>query len=146
MGFARLAADPVRERIGAQRLLRLGALIAAVGIAIVVAPLGSAGTIAGFAVAGLGLASLFPMALLLGSRAPGQSSAAGIAAVSTAGYAGVLAGPAAIGLLAEAKTLPAALAILIPLAAIVASLAPRANPESTRKPAATTRPPRRLSS
>lgn len=132
MGFARLAADPVRERIGPQRLLRLGALVAAAGVAIVVAPLGPAGTIAGFAVAGLGLASLFPMALLLGSRTPGQSPAAGIAAVSTAGYAGFLAGPAVIGLLAEATTLPAALAALIPLAAIVAALAPRANPQTRR--------------
>lgn len=128
MGFARLAADPLRERLGAVRLVRLSALAAAAGIAVFVAPLSAAAGIAGFAVAGLGLASLFPMALLLGSRAPGQSPAAGIAAVSTAGYAGFLAGPALIGLLAETISLPAGLALLLALMAAVALLAARAEP------------------
>jgi MFS family permease len=130
MGAARLAADPLRERIGPVRLLRAGGLVAACGIALVVAPLGAASAIAGFAVAGIGLASLFPIALLLGSRAEGQSAAAGIAAVSTAGYAGFLAGPAAIGFLAEGTSLPAALAVLLPLMALVAVLAPRAHPRA----------------
>jgi MFS family permease len=123
MGTARLAADPLRERFGAPRLIRGSALVAAAGITVVVLPLGVALTVAGFAVAGFGLASLFPMALLLGSRTPGQSSAAGIAAVSTAGYAGFLVGPAVIGLVAEATTLPVGLAILIPLSGAVAALA-----------------------
>jgi MFS family permease len=127
MGLGRLAADPLRERLGAQRLLRLGAAVALVGLVPVLLPLGIGAAVAGFAVLGAGLASLFPLALLLGSRAPGQSAAAGIAAVSTAGYAGFLAGPATIGFLAETSSLPAALAVLVPLALVVALLAPRAS-------------------
>jgi len=126
MGFGRLAADPLRERFGPQRLLRFGAAAVLVGLVPVLLPLGIAPAVAGFAVLGAGLASLFPLALLLGSRVPGESAAAGIAAVSTAGYAGFLAGPATIGFLAEAAGLPAGLAILLPLALVVAALAPRA--------------------
>jgi MFS family permease len=125
MGFGRLAADPLRERIGPERLMRAGAAAVLVGIVPVVAPLGIVPAVIGFAIIGAGLASLFPLALLLGSRVPGQSAAAGIAAVSTAGYAGFLAGPATIGFLAEAASLPAGLALLIPLAIAVALLAPR---------------------
>ena len=125
MGFGRLAADPLRERFGPERLMRGGAAAVLVGIVPVVVPLGIAPAVVGFAIMGAGLASLFPLALLLGSRVPGQSAAAGIAAVSTAGYAGFLAGPAAIGFLAEAASLPAGLGLLIPLAIAVALLAPR---------------------
>jgi MFS family permease len=128
MGFGRLAADPLRERLGSQRLLRLGAVTVLVGLVPVVAPLGLGAAVVGFAVLGAGLASLFPLALLLGSRVPGESRAAGIAAVSTAGYAGFLAGPAVIGFLAEATSLPAGMAILVPLALTVALLAPRSSP------------------
>lgn len=126
MGFGRLVADPLRERLGPLRLLRFGAVIAVVGLVPVLLPLGLAPAVAGFAVIGAGLASLFPLALLLGSRVPGEAAAAGIAAVSTAGYAGFLAGPATIGFLADAASLPAGLAVLIPLAVAVATLAPRA--------------------
>lgn len=126
MGIGRVAADPVRARLGARGLLRTGSLCVVVGMAAVVAPLGSAAAIAGFAVAGIGLAGLFPIALLLGSEAPGQPPAAGIAAVSTAGYAGFLVGPAVIGLGAELTSLPAALTLVIGLAVVVAALAPRA--------------------
>jgi MFS family permease len=126
MGFGRLAADPLRERLGPRRLMRAGATAVLIGLVPVLLPLGVPAAVAGFAVAGAGLASLFPLALLLGSRAPGQSAAAGIAAVSTAGYAGFLAGPATIGFLAEGVSLPAGLAILLPLALAVAALAPRA--------------------
>ncbi len=126
MGLGRLAADPLRERLGPQRLMRAGATTVLIGLVPVLLPLGVPAAVAGFALAGAGLASLFPLALLLGSRAPGQSAAAGIAAVSTAGYAGFLAGPATIGFLAEGISLPAGLAVMAPLALAVAALAPRA--------------------
>jgi hypothetical protein len=106
--------------------MRIGAATVLVGLVPVLLPLGIGPAVVGFAVIGAGLASLFPLALLLGSWVPGESAATGIAAVSTAGYAGFLAGPATIGFLAEAASLPTGLAVLIPLALAVATLAPRA--------------------
>ena len=126
MGVCRLAADPLREQLGAQGLMRLGAITVLIGLAPVLLPLGVAPAVAGLALLGAGLASLFPLAILLGSRVPGESAAAGIAAVSTAGYAGFLAGPATIGFLAETSSLPVGLAVMAPLALAVVALAPRA--------------------
>ena len=50
---------------------------------------------------------------------PGVAAGSGIAAVSTTGYCGLLAGPPLIGLAADAVTLPAALGlVVVSLAAI----------------------------
>jgi hypothetical protein len=63
--------------------------------------------ILGFGIAGIGLATLFPTVI----RAAG--SAPNIAAVSTAGYVGLVAGPPLIGAAAEAVSLRAALAAIL---------------------------------
>jgi hypothetical protein len=57
-------------------------------------------------------------------RAPGLVPAAAIAAVSTAAYAGFMAGPPVIGLLAQGIGLAEALGLLALLALVVALLAP----------------------
>ena len=109
MGAGRLAADPMRERFGPLRLLRAGALTGLAGSLLVVLPLPAAATIAGFVVMALGIAAIFPLALVAAASRPGARPAPAIAAVSTTGYAGLLAGPALIGGLAELASLPAAL-------------------------------------
>ena len=59
------------------------------------------------------------------SNFPGISAGHGIAAVSTAGYCGFLAGPPLIGLCAEAITLPGALGIVVACLAWIAMSARR---------------------
>ena len=132
MGFGRLAADPLADRFGPQAVVRGGALVAIGGLAVVVAPLPPGVNIAGFLLMGVGLAGLFPLALAAAARAPGAAPAAAIAAVSTAGYAGLLAGPAVIGGLSEATSLPAALCVVAPLCLVVALLAPNAGAGTVR--------------
>jgi Major Facilitator Superfamily len=125
MGVGRLAGDPIAERIGAGTAVRCGALIAALGLGLALAHPVPAGAIAGFAVMGLGLSVVFPLAL----RAAGmQGDAAGpsLAAVSTVGYVGFLAGPPLIGSLAEASSLRAALSLVAGLCAVAALAARRA--------------------
>ncbi|HEY8465174.1 MAG TPA: MFS transporter [Solirubrobacterales bacterium] len=123
MGTGRLAGDPLRERFGPIRLMRMGAAAALAGTVVVVLPLPPALTIAGFVVVGLGLSAIFPLALLLAAATPGAAPAPAIAAVSTTGYAGLLAGPAIIGGLAELSTLPAALCATALASAAIAALA-----------------------
>lgn len=123
MGFGRLAGDPLRERLGPIRLIRAGAACALAGALAVVLPLPPALTIAGFVVVGLGVASIFPLAVLLAGAAPGAAPAPAIAVVSGTGYAGLLAGPAIIGGLAELSTLPAALCTTALASAAIAALA-----------------------
>lgn len=54
---------------------------------------------------------------------PGQAEAPAIAAVSGAGYVGLMAGPATIGLLSDAAGLRSALLLVVALCLMVAALA-----------------------
>jgi MFS family permease len=122
MGFGRLRADRVAERLGSARVGRAGALLAAAGLGAALVTGTAGGAIAGFAVMGVGLAAIFPLAL----RAAGYDEAlAGpaLAAVSTLGYTGLLTGPPTIGLLAELLGLAGALACVCGLLGLVGALA-----------------------
>jgi MFS family permease len=122
MGFGRLAADPLAERFGAPAVVRAGGLLAAGGLALALAGGSAAAGIAGFAVMGCGLAGLFPLALNAAS-AGAHAAAPALAAVSTTGYVGFIAGPAIIGLLSDATSLPTALALVAVLCLTAAGLA-----------------------
>jgi MFS family permease len=74
--------------------------------------------IAGFALTGIGLAASFPLALSAAAVQEGSPST-NIAAVSTAGYSGFMAGPPMIGIVAEATNLRLGLGIVALLAAMV---------------------------
>jgi hypothetical protein len=54
---------------------------------------------------GIGLANVAPIVFSAAGRLPKLAPGIGIAAVSTAGYCGFLAGPPLIGLVAEASSL-----------------------------------------
>ena len=122
MGFGRLTADGAAERLGSPRLGGAGALLAAAGLGMALLLGSAAGAIAGFAVMGLGLASVFPLALRAAGYDPAISGPA-VAAVSSVGYAGFLTGPPAIGLLAELFGLAGALACVCGLLVVAAALA-----------------------
>jgi MFS family permease len=122
MGFGRLSADGIAERLGSAAVGRVGALVAAVGLGAALAIGTPAGAIAGFAVMGIGLAATFPLAL----RAAGADAliaGPAVAAVSSVGYAGLLTGPPAIGLLAEVLGLGGSLACVCGLLVVAAALA-----------------------
>jgi predicted MFS family arabinose efflux permease len=122
MGLGRLTADSAAERLGSPTLGGVGALIAAAGLGLALLLDSAAGAIAGFAVMGLGLASVFPLALRAAGYDPSISGPA-VAAVSSVGYAGFLTGPPAIGLLAELLGLGGALACVCGLLVVAAALA-----------------------
>lgn len=127
MGFGRLAADPLADRLGRVAVIRAGGVLAAVGLALALAGGTAESGIAGFAVMGAGLAGLFPLALT--AAAEGSASAApALAAVSTSGYFGFILGPALIGLVSDATSLPTALAIVVLLCLAAAALARAARP------------------
>jgi MFS family permease len=129
MGFGRLVADPLAERFGRVTVVRAGGLLAAGGLALALAGGSAARGIAGFTVMGAGLAGLFPLALNA-ATAGDRAAAPALAAVSTTGYAGFIAGPALIGLLSDATSLPAALAVVGLLCLAAAALAPAARATS----------------
>ncbi len=122
MGFGRLSADRIAERVGSVCLGGWGALLAAAGLATALALATPAGAVAGFAVMGAGLAAVFPLSLRAAGSDPAVAGPA-VAAISSVGYAGLLTGPPAIGLLAEVLGLPGALACVCALLLVAAALA-----------------------
>jgi MFS family permease len=98
--------------------------------------LASSGSMArvGFAVIGLGLASVFPLAISAAAQRRDRPAAAAVAAISTAGYSGFLAGPAIIGLLASLFGLRAGLGVLVLLGAVIAWCCLQGYPRGCRQP------------
>ncbi|MEV8638126.1 MFS transporter [Streptosporangium sp. NPDC051023] len=120
MTVGRFAGDHLALRLGPVRLVRHSGLLAAAGLgtALLVGSIPVA--IAGFALFGLGLATIVPQVFSAAGNHDPARAGHGIAQVATIGYAGLVAGPAIIGGAAELVGLPAALGIPALLAAIMA--------------------------
>jgi MFS family permease len=131
MGIGRLVADAAADRRGEVGVARWGAVAAACGIGVALVGGRPGIAIAGFALMGLGLASVFPLALRAAGGRP-RTTGPDLAAVSTVGYTGFLLGPPAIGLLAELSSLRAALFVVCAACAVAAVLAPRVGVPAAR--------------
>jgi hypothetical protein len=90
------------------------------------------GALLGFAALGAGLAAVIPVVFRAAGSTPGIAPGMALAAVSSTGYLGFVAGPPLIGSVAEAIGLPAALIILVALGLVVAALARSARPAVAR--------------
>jgi MFS family permease len=99
-----------------------GIVVAVVGLGVVVASSWPVVTIAGFAVMGIGLATVLPVMFgVVGHQgADADGAAAAVSRFSTMTYAGVFLGPALTGWLAELLGLRGMLALLLAPLAIVA--------------------------
>lgn len=121
MTIGRLTGDRIVQRFGPRRVLVAGGLLAAAGFALAVGvPAWEAGLL-GFALVGAGASNIVPVLFTAIGRQRAMLESLAVPAVTTLGYAGVLAGPAAIGLLAQLVGLPAALLLVaVLLLAVVA--------------------------
>jgi MFS family permease len=104
-------------------VVRLGGTVAAVGFGLALVASAPVPAIAGFACLGAGMSGVVPIVFRASGQVPGMTAGVGLAAVSSTGYLGFLIGPPTIGGLAELLGLPAALGVLVLLAAAVALLA-----------------------
>jgi MFS family permease len=119
MAVARLAGDRLSLRLGSARLVSGGAALAAAGLALALAVQIPVVAIVGFGMMGLGLAAFVPILFRAAGSQPGIPAPAGIAAVSTMGYAGGLIGPPVIGTVAGVATLRGSLVIILLMLAIL---------------------------
>ena len=122
MATARFMADSLRTRFGNATLVRTGSLVAAGGLGLGLLIHEPAATIAGFALLGLGLASVVPIAFAAAGEIDPRATGRLVGRVATVGYVGTVAGPIAIGWLAEATSLRTSLGLVVLLAILIASL------------------------
>lgn len=122
MLIARLFADRAKDRFGARHVVAAGGILAMVGIGIAVTGTGITVVIAGFSLAGAGLAGVFPFVFSAAGRA-GPTALAGVATIS---YCGALVGPPLIGFIGEFAGLQMALASLGVLCMAMSWIAGRA--------------------
>jgi hypothetical protein len=126
MTLGRGAGDRLIHRFGVVSVIRVGGLIATVGLALALATPVPAVAIAGFTAFGAGLSIVVPQVFAAGGRADPFRPGSGLAKVVGLGYTGMAAGPAIIGLL-----IPLVLAAWIAVAA-PALRAPAQVPRPTR--------------
>jgi MFS family permease len=131
MGIGRLTADKGVERAGAASVGAAGAVLAALGLGIALAVAAPFAALVGFALMGLGLSAVFPLALRASER-PGSTAGPALAAVSTVGYGGFLLGPPLIGIIADGTDLRAALVVVIAMCLLAAGLASHLREEAPR--------------
>ncbi len=113
--LGRMVGDRLAGRFGAVRLVRAGALLALVGLGSSLLMVSPVPVPILLVVLGAGLAPAVPLAFAAAGRCHGEH---GIAVVTTAGYGAYLAGPAAIGLIADGASLR--IALLVPLLLVAA--------------------------
>jgi MFS family permease len=120
MAAARFAADPLRARLGNVALVRSGSLIAAGGLGLALLIHEPAAGVAGFALLGLGLAPVVPIAFSAAGELDPRATGRLVGRVATIGYVGSVAGPIMIGWLAEATSLRTSLGLVVLLSLVIA--------------------------
>ena len=118
----RFLGDRVVQRIGALMVAVGGALLAFGGILLVMFAPVDALLYVGFFAIGIGSANIVPVFFSLMGRQNVMPVSAAVSAVSTMGYLGILAGPAAIGFVSSFTTLQTAFAMLAALSILQAAI------------------------
>lgn len=126
MAAGRFGGDWVRARVHAVTLLRWSGALGAAGMALALLAPHPAAVLFGFALVGVGFSNIVPVLFSAAGRMPGVAPAQGIAAVSSVGYFGLMAGPPLIGFIAEARSLPVGLVVVIVFAVVVSGFAGKA--------------------
>ena len=122
MLMMRFLGDRVVQCIGALPVAVGGALLAFGGILLVMFAPADALLYGGFFSIGIGSANIVPVFFSLMGRQNVMPVSAAVSAVSTMGYLGILAGPAAIGFVSSLTTLQTAFAMLATLSILQATI------------------------
>ncbi|WP_434577721.1 MFS transporter [Pseudomonas sp. Z5-35] len=112
MTVGRLTGDSVVHRLGAKRVIIFGGAIAAAGFLLAtVAPMWQAALL-GYALVGAGCSNIVPVLYTAVGKQTLMPEAIAVPAITTIGYAGILAGPALIGFVAHASSLSIAFGLI----------------------------------
>jgi MFS family permease len=120
--IGRLSGDRLVDRFGERAVVRAGGLVTAVGMGLALAFPSVPGTIAGFAAAGIGVATVVPAAMHRADRLPGLRAGSGLTAVAWLMRVGFVASPPIVGMIADATSLRFGL-LVVPAAGIAIVIA-----------------------
>ncbi|RNF31236.1 hypothetical protein NM04_08090 [Massilia aurea] len=112
MAACRFAGDRIILRVGAMRVMVIGGLAMFAGLALAVLSTNFVMSSCGFALVGLGAANVVPLLFGAAARIPGMHPGAGVAAVATLGYGGLLLAPPVLGWVAVHSSVMVALGAL----------------------------------
>jgi predicted MFS family arabinose efflux permease len=112
MTITRLLGDRLVQRLGRFRIIVMGAACATAGFLLATWFPHWLASLLGFALVGLGCANIVPALFSMAGQQRVMPEGLAIAAITTLGYAGILAGPALIGFMAHATSLVVAFTCL----------------------------------
>lgn len=118
----RLIGDALTERFGADRMVLLGCLLAAAGMAIVLSSSVTTFALAGLTLVGAGFSVIVPLVFSASGRIEGNRHT-NLTTITLFSYSAFLLGPPLIGFLAEVFNLRLALSLIVVLALLSALFA-----------------------
>jgi MFS family permease len=119
--LGRFTGDALVRRFGGATVLGLGGLLAAAGLALTTLVPSWPVSLVGYALVGAGCANSVPVLFSAVGRQRAMPEHLAVAAISTIGYAGILAGPALIGFLTQATSFTTVFLLLAALLVGVAA-------------------------
>lgn len=128
MASVRLTGDAISERFGELAVVRASGLAATIGIGLFAMATSTFWVFVAAAIAGAGVAIVFPLAVSAAANRPGRSSADNVAALNMIAFSAFLFAPPLIGFLSDAIGLRLALFALTPIAFLTFLLAGEVRP------------------
>ena len=131
----RLCGDPLVDRFGQRAVARAGGALVLVSMGLALAMPTVTGTILGFGLAGLGVATLIPAAMASADQIPGFAPGTGLTIVSWLLRIGFLVAPPLVGAIADVTSLRVGLLIVPTVGVVViacAGVLPSRQPATTR--------------
>jgi predicted MFS family arabinose efflux permease len=135
MTAGRLGGDFVTARVGDRAMLFWGGLVTMAGFALLLAAPIRAVAMSGFLLIGLGASNIVPVVFRGAGAQRAMPAGRAVAAITTAGYSGILVGPAGIGFVARTVGLPAAFWLLALLVGAVVLSARSVTTQRTQRDA-----------
>lgn len=121
MAASRMVGDGMIRRWGPRRVMVAGAMLCSIGLVTPAIAPNDYLALAGFLLVGAGVGNIAPVLISAAANQSIMPAGAAIAAVSSLGYAGLLAGPALIGFIAHGTSLVTAFILLAVLMAVIAA-------------------------
>jgi MFS family permease len=120
MTAGRLTGDRIVRRLGATRVMVFGGLTAAAGLALATFAPAWETALVGYALLGAGCSNIVPVLYTAVGKQTVMPEHIAVPAITTLGYAGILAGPAVIGFIAHGSSLSFAFGLMAVLLVAVA--------------------------